>query len=68
MNNKWTKTINVVLISALLPVTSMAGGLWLNELGDPSQGRAGAGASAGTGDAANSVHNPRPRRALMVIN
>lgn len=35
-----------------------AGGLWLNTLGDISGGRAGAGAAAGTDDAATILHNP----------
>ncbi len=58
MKKRWSKKITLVLVSALLPVTSMAGGLWLNEFGDPSQGRASAGSTAGTGDASNSAHNP----------
>ena len=35
-----------------------AGGLWLNEYGDFSGGRAGAGAAAGLDDAASIMHNP----------
>jgi long-chain fatty acid transport protein len=35
-----------------------AGGLWLNTVGDSSGGRAGAGAAAGTDDAATVLHNP----------
>jgi long-chain fatty acid transport protein len=35
-----------------------AGGLWLNEYGDYSGGRASAGAAAGTGDAGGIIHNP----------
>ncbi len=38
--------------------SAMAGGLWLNEFGDFSGGRASAGASAGTDDAATIAHNP----------
>jgi long-chain fatty acid transport protein len=37
---------------------SIAGGLWLNEVGDFAGGRASAGASAGTDDAATIFHNP----------
>lgn len=36
----------------------LAGGLWLNEFGDFAGGRASAGASAGTDDAATIAHNP----------
>ena len=48
---------------ALLTVTlacspAWAGGLWLNEYGSPVQGRAGAGAQAGTDDASTAFHNP----------
>jgi long-chain fatty acid transport protein len=35
-----------------------AGALWLSEFGSPSDGRAGAGANAGTDDAATVFHNP----------
>jgi len=35
-----------------------AGGLWLNEYGDFSGGRASAGAAAGTDEAASIIHNP----------
>ncbi|MAT91938.1 MAG: hypothetical protein CME59_05005 [Halioglobus sp.] len=37
---------------------AQAGGLWLNEYGDFSGGRAAAGAAAGTGDAAAIIYNP----------
>lgn len=43
---------------AMLPGTSQAGGLWLNEYGSSAQGRAGAGAQAGTRDASTGFHNP----------
>ena len=49
--------LSIALLS-LLPATTMAGGLWLNEYGDPSQGRARAGAQTGTNDASTAVHNP----------
>jgi long-chain fatty acid transport protein len=41
----------------LLPTTTMAGGIWLNEYGDPSQGRASAGSAAGTDNASTAAHN-----------
>ena len=50
--------------TAILPVfllagaPAQAGGLWLNEFGDFSGGRAAAGAAAGTGDAAAILYNP----------
>lgn len=52
--------IRKLALSAILvlPTTTMAGGIWLNEFGDPSQGRAGAGSAAGTGDASTALHNP----------
>jgi long-chain fatty acid transport protein len=37
---------------------ALAGGLWLNEYGDFSGGRASAGATAGTDEAATIIHNP----------
>ncbi|RLA53285.1 MAG: hypothetical protein DRQ65_06215 [Gammaproteobacteria bacterium] len=37
---------------------ALAGGLWLNDWGDFAGGRASAGASAGTDDAATIIHNP----------
>jgi len=41
----------------ILPRISRAGGLYLNELGTPSMGVAGAGANAVTSDASTSFHN-----------
>lgn len=54
------KTIlGCAVTTALLTAGSAsAGGLWLNEYGDFSGGRAGAGAEAGTDDAASIMHNP----------
>jgi long-chain fatty acid transport protein len=54
------KTIlGCAVTTALLSAGSAsAGGLWLNEYGDFSGGRAGAGAEAGTDDAASIMHNP----------
>ncbi|MDX2350037.1 MAG: outer membrane protein transport protein, partial [Porticoccus sp.] len=64
MKKPWLNKTLPLLVGTLLPLTSMAGGLWLNEFGDPSQGRASAGASAGTGDASNSLHNPAAMTSL----
>jgi long-chain fatty acid transport protein len=47
--------VGVALVNAS---NAMAGGLWLNEYGDFAGGRASAGASAGTDDAATIMHNP----------
>jgi long-chain fatty acid transport protein len=58
MKKRWSNKPLPLLACMLLPLSSMAGGLWLNEYGDPSQGRASAGSAAGTGDASNSAHNP----------
>ncbi len=52
-----------VLQLAMVPLVAMtafpvlAGGLWLNEFGDPSGGRASAGAAAGVDDASTVAHN-----------
>ena len=48
-------TITLALLSAN---HAFAGGLWLNEYGDFSGGRASAGAAAGTDEAATIIHNP----------
>ena len=51
--------LNGMTIAALLAAdTTMAGGLWLNEYGDFSGGRAAAGAAAGLDDAAAIFYNP----------
>jgi long-chain fatty acid transport protein len=42
--------------AAVLPV--QAGGLWLSEYNQPTQGRAGAGEEAGNGDASDAFFNP----------
>lgn len=55
--NQMLKILPLV-IAASLPASTLAGGLWINEYGDPSQGRARAGSAAGTDDAATVVHNP----------
>lgn len=38
--------------------TANAGGLWAQDFGDPSMGRANAGATAGVDDASTTLHNP----------
>ncbi len=42
----------------LLTPLAQAGGLWISEYGTPAQGRAGAGAEAGTDDASAGFYNP----------
>ena len=42
---------------SVLPCSSLAGGLYLNEFGTPSMGVAGAGANAVASDASTSFHN-----------
>jgi long-chain fatty acid transport protein len=56
MNIKRISGISAALL--LSAANSQAGGLWLNEFGDYSGGRASAGAAAGTDDAATIIHNP----------
>ena len=58
MKKRWMNKALPLFVSTLMPLTSMAGGLWLNDYGDPSQGRASAGSAAGTGDASTAGHNP----------
>jgi long-chain fatty acid transport protein len=43
-------------LGLVLPV--QAGGLWITEFGQPTQGRAGAGEEAGNGDATDAFFNP----------
>ena len=57
MKKRWSNKSLLLFVSTLMPLTSMAGGLWLNDYGDPSQGRASAGSAAGTGDASTAAHN-----------
>lgn len=47
-----------VVVALCQATAASAGGLWLNTVGDFSGGRAGAGAAAGTDDAATVLHNP----------
>ena len=48
----------VLLIAAAGLSQARAGGLWITEYGQPSQGRAGAGEEAGSGTAADAFLNP----------
>ncbi|MEM8564626.1 MAG: outer membrane protein transport protein [Pseudomonadota bacterium] len=48
----------ILILVLLCAPGTQAGGLWLNEFGDFSGGRASAGAAAGTDDAATIIHNP----------
>jgi long-chain fatty acid transport protein len=49
-------TIILASFAAVLPVR--AGGLWITEYNQPTQGRAGAGEEAGSGDASDAFFNP----------
>ena len=53
---------SLILCLAFLPclfaVQVQAGGLWVTEFGQPTQGRAGAGEEAGNGDATDAFLNP----------
>ena len=57
MSKHYLKQPMALMALSLLPVTTMAGGIWLNEAGDPSQGRASAGSASGTDDASAAIHN-----------
>lgn len=50
-------TLFTLIASTVLSFSAQAGGLWLNEFGDPSGGRASAGATAGVDDASTVLHN-----------
>ncbi len=58
MNNRTFSLLPLTACAVLLASQTHAGGLWLNEYGTSAQGRAGAGAQAGTGDASTIFHNP----------
>ena len=49
---------SAITLTMLGTTHALAGGLWLNEFGDFSGGRASAGAAAGTDEAATIIHNP----------
>ena len=51
-------TFAFALTSALTSLQAQAGGLWVTEYGQPTQGRAGAGEEAGNGDATDAFFNP----------
>ena len=48
----------VIALATLLVNPAVAGGLWITEYGQPTQGRAGAGEEAGNGDATDAFFNP----------
>ncbi|GAB3109901.1 hypothetical protein G8770_21980 [Aestuariicella hydrocarbonica] len=55
----FTSACAIFTLAGCLPVSqAFAGGLWLNEYGDFSGGRASAGAAAGVDDASTMLHNP----------
>ena len=47
--------LTIAIVSA---TPAMAGGLWITEYGQPTQGRAGAGETTGNGDATDAFLNP----------
>jgi long-chain fatty acid transport protein len=49
---------SLLTIALLGASQSMAGGLWITEYGQPTQGRAGAGETTGNGDATDAFLNP----------
>jgi len=51
-------TFTFALTSAITSLPAQAGGLWITEFGQPTQGRAGAGEEAGNGDATDAFFNP----------
>jgi long-chain fatty acid transport protein len=51
-------TFSLALASAITCLQAQAGGLWITEYGQPTQGRAGAGEEAGNGDATDAFFNP----------
>src|SRR5210317_2211698 len=60
MNDKTNRVkISAIIASFFIFIntTALAGGLYINELGTPSMGVAGAGANAVTSDASTSFHN-----------
>jgi long-chain fatty acid transport protein len=52
------RTAWVMVLSFLVSPGALAGGLWITEFGQPTQGRAGAGEVAGNGDATDAFFNP----------
>ncbi len=58
----------VITAIALESEDTLAGGLWLNEYGDFSGGRAAAGAAAGLDDAAAIFYNPAGIGRIKVLS
>ena len=49
---------SAITVALLCANQALAGGLWITEYGQPTQGRAGAGEYAGNGDATDAFFNP----------
>ena len=49
---------SLIALALLGANQALAGGLWITEYGQPTQGRAGAGEEAGNGDATDAFFNP----------
>jgi len=62
----------VILASSAAVLPVQAGGLWLTEYNQPTQGRAGAGEEAGNGDASDAFLNPasmsRHEESQLMVN
>ena len=56
MTTSFQKSLLTLALLSACP--TMAGGLWITEFGQPTQGRAGAGEQAGNGDATDAFFNP----------
>ena len=50
---------SLITLALLGANQALAGGLWITEYGQPTQGRAGAGEEAGNGDATDAFLEPR---------
>jgi long-chain fatty acid transport protein len=53
-----TRLAVILLASSAAIAPAQAGGLWVSEYNQPTQGRAGAGEEAGNGDASDAFFNP----------
>ena len=53
-----TRLALILLASSAAIAPAQAGGLWVSEYNQPTQGRAGAGEEAGNGDASDAFFNP----------
>ena len=49
---------SIITMALLGAGQAVAGGLWITEFGQPTQGRGGAGEEAGNGDATDAFFNP----------